>query len=280
MAEDLVGIGKAVSALSQPIQGFLSTILGPASAEVGELFADNIRFIRWKNTIRIVEKAQKEMELRGIQPKEVPLKTLFPILEGASLESDNENLQSKWANLLTSAASGHSSRPSYPKILAEIIYHEAIVLDYLYPLELKVAAKNADLRKVYQQNQTSGDYSTYRQKRQEIIDQFSIPRGCFRLSEIRKALAFESSESFSESIDNLLRLMLCRHPEEVSEVDVITSAALNKYERKTIPDISAEEEDYELDVDEESVTSRVVDESSIRLTNLGKGFMKACQQPT
>lgn len=277
MAEDLVGIGKAVSALSQPIQGFLSTVLGPASAEVGELFADNIRFVRWKNTIRIVEKAQKEMEARGIQPKEVPLKTLFPILEGASLESDNENLQSKWANLLTSAASGHSSRPSYPKILSEIVYHEAIILDYLYPLELQVAAKYAELRKIAQQRRKSKDYSAYRKREQEIINQFSVPLGCFRLSEIRKQLDFESAESFSESIDNLLRLMLCRYPEEVSEVDVVTSAALSKYEKKAIPDFPAREEDYELDVDEESVTSRVVDENSIRLTNLGKGFMKACQ---
>ena len=118
MAEDITGIGKVVSSLAQPIQGFLNAILGPASSEVGELIADNIKFVRWKNALKILEKAQKEMEIRGIQSKEIPLKILFPILEGASLESDDENLQAKWSNLLTSAAAGILSRPSHPKILS------------------------------------------------------------------------------------------------------------------------------------------------------------------
>jgi Abortive infection alpha len=278
MAEDLTGIGKAVSSLSQPIQGFLSKILGPASSEVGELIADNIRFIRWKNTLKILEKAQKEIELRGIQPKQIPLKTLVPILEGASLESDDENLQAKWSNLLTSAASGILSRPSYPKILSEIVQTEAKILDYLYTLELIVASRRAEFKRVDQEYRREDDYSIWKQKRQEVIDSFDIHRDSYRLSKIREVLSFESSD-FSESIDNLLRLRLCEHPEEVSEVEVITSASLSKYERKKIQ-ASTEDKDrdeYELDVDEESITNRIIDENSIHLTKLGISFMKACQ---
>lgn len=148
MPDDLAGISKAVSSISQPIQGFLSAIFGPATAEAGEILADNVRFIRWKNSLKIIEQAQKEMQIRSLQPKEIPMKTLVPIIEGASLESDNENLQAKWVNLLTSAASGNLSHPSYPKILSELIYSEAIILDYLYTFELKSAAKSDELKKV------------------------------------------------------------------------------------------------------------------------------------
>jgi len=274
MAEDLTGIGKVVSSLSQPIQGFLSTILGPASSEVGELIADNIKFIRWKNTLKILEKAQKEMELRGIQPKEIPLKTLFPILEGASLESDDENLQAKWSNLLTSAASGSLSRPSHPKILSELVQAEAKILDYLYTFQMKIASRIAEFKRVDLEYNKKDDYSLWKQKRQEVIDLFNIPRDSLRLSKIRQVLFFESSD-FSESIDNLLRLRLCEHPEEVSEVAVVTSASLSKYERKKSQDPS--EGEYELDVNEESITNRIVDENSIHLTQLGISFMKVCQ---
>ncbi|MGG6297015.1 Abi-alpha family protein [Leptolyngbya sp. AN02str] len=276
MTEDLTGIGKAISSVSQPIQAFLSTILGPASAEVGELLADNIRFIRWKNTLRILEKAQREMEDRGLQPKEIPLKTLVPILEGASLEGDSENLQAKWSNLLTSAASGNISHPSYPKILSELIHSEAKILDYLYTSELTISSRRIELNKVDEQYRRN-DLSLWQQKRQEVLNSFDVPRDIFRLSKIKEVLSFEKDE-FSQSMDNLLRLRLSEHPEEISEIDVITSASLSKYERRK-PEPSAEKNDdeYELDIDEESITNRIIDESSIRLTKLGMNFMRACQ---
>jgi hypothetical protein len=277
MTEDLTGIGKAISSVSQPIQAFLSTILGPASAEVGELLADNIKFIRWKNTLRILEKAQKEMKDRGLQPKEVPLKTLVPILEGASLEGDSENLQAKWSNLLTSAASGNISHPSYPKILSELIHSEAKILDYLYTSELKLSSRRAELNKVNEQYSRRDDPSLWQQKRQEVLNSFDIPRDIFCLLRIKEVLSFEKDE-FSQSIDNLLRLRLSEHPEEVSEIDVITSASLSKYERRKLePSAEEDDDEYELDIDEESITNRIIDESSIRLTKLGMNFMRACQ---
>lgn len=275
-----VEIGKAVSSLSQPIQGFFGKILGPASSEAGEILADNVKFIRWKNTLKILEKAQKEMEIRGIQPKEVPLKILLPILEGASLESEDENLQDKWANLLTSAASGNSSRPSYPKILSELVQSEAQILDYLYAVELKIAERKVELKKIDQEHgdfNNSNDRTLLRKKRQEVMDSFAIPRDGFRLSKIRENLYLQDGD-FSELIDNLLRLRLCVHPEEVSEVEVLTSASLSKYENKNSKSSPEVEEGYDLDVEEESISSRVVDENSIHLTKLGINFMKACQQ--
>jgi hypothetical protein len=277
--DGLTEIGKVVGSLAQPVQGFLGKLLGPASSEAGELLADNIRFIRWKNTLKILEKAQKEMEIRGIQPKEVPLKTLLPVLEGASLESDDVNLQDKWANLLISAASGNLSRPSYPKILSELVQSEAQILDYLYAVELRIVARKVELKKVDQEYRDFNDVNArtlWRKKKQEVMDSFAIPRDAFRLSKIREHISLQDTE-FPELIDNLLRLRLCVHPEDISEVEVLTGASLSKYEKKNSKSSTEVEEDYDLDVEEESITSRVVDENSINLTQLGMGFMKACQ---
>uniref|UniRef100_B8HJK8 DUF4393 domain-containing protein n=1 Tax=Cyanothece sp. (strain PCC 7425 / ATCC 29141) TaxID=395961 RepID=B8HJK8_CYAP4 len=276
MAEDLTGIGKAISALSQPIQGFLSTILGPAAKEAGELFADNVKFIRWKNSLRILEKAQKEIEIRGIQPKKVPLKTLLPILEGASLESDDENLQAKWSNLLTSAVSGGSSHPSYPKILSELEHFEARILDYLYLFELKLVSRKAELNKVEQQYPGRNNLALRKQKTEEVINSFDIPRDCFQLSKIGEKLSIKKG-ILRDSIENLLRLRLCEHPERVSEIEVLTAASLNRPNRNRLPTSAENDEEYELDVEEDYIVNRVIDLNLVRLTSLGMSFMAACQ---
>ena len=132
------------------------------------------------------------------------------------------------------------------------------------------------LKRLDQQHSKGEDYSLLRQKKREVIDSFDIPHDSFRLSKIRETLSFEHSE-FSESIDNLLRLKLCKHPEEVSEVDVITSASLDRPARKKLQASIEDKDDYELDIDVESITNRIIDENSIRLTMLGISFMNACQ---
>ncbi|GAB4364963.1 MAG: hypothetical protein Kow00121_01090 [Elainellaceae cyanobacterium] len=244
MVDDLTGIGKAASALSQPIQDFLNKLFGPATEETAELLADQVRYRRWKNSLSIIEKAQREIEKRGITPQKVPLKTLVPILEGASLESDDENLQAKWINLLASAASGNYTHPSYPKILSELVQTEAKLLDHLYLLEMEL-----DLLRGSKPS---------KERSQKIQN---IYQGFF-LREIKKSLSF-AREEFGSSINNLLRLQLCEHPEDTEEVEVITKASLS--------------EENELDMENEYITNHVVNTNSIRLTVLGKNFMKACR---
>lgn len=60
------------------------------------------------------------------------LKIIFPILEGCSLEDEDDNLATKWAALLASAAAGDPVHTSYPKILAELTPAEARLLDAMY----------------------------------------------------------------------------------------------------------------------------------------------------
>ena len=114
-------------------KSFLSKLVGPASEEAGLILKENVRFYRLKNQLRILRKAQDMLNEAGIEPNAVPLRTLLPLLEGASLE-DDESLGDKWAALLANAAAGaitEGSHPSFPKILGEMSPQEALMLDRL-----------------------------------------------------------------------------------------------------------------------------------------------------
>jgi len=114
------------------VKDFLSKLLGPAVDEVGLLLEDKVRLYRLKNQIRILTKAQEMLSSAGIKPKTVPLRTLLPLLEGASLE-DDVDLSLKWAGLLASTASGEGkdNHPAYPHILVQLAPVDARIIDRL-----------------------------------------------------------------------------------------------------------------------------------------------------
>lgn len=72
----------------------------------------------------------------GITPHAVSVKVLVPLLDGASLEDEeNEEMIDRWAALLAHAAAGAPVEmvlPSFPRILAELSPAEAVLLDSLY----------------------------------------------------------------------------------------------------------------------------------------------------
>ncbi|NEQ51013.1 MAG: DUF4393 domain-containing protein [Leptolyngbya sp. SIO3F4] len=267
MADDILGVGKAADALSKPLQEFLNKLLGPAAEEAGELFADRVRYLRWKNSLHIVEQANKLLETRGITPQHIPLKTLVPILEGASLESDDENLKSKWSNLLTNAASGKSVHPSYPKILTEIIHPEARILDYLFILEGQVKSITDEIEKL-DKKEKHEQWFLKRRELSKFIQKFKI-------SEIQQKFSFPN-ESFFGFIDNLLRLKLCTHPEYIEEVEIVTGASLDSVSN-TKTDGEWDPPEYQLDVENQSIKNYEADINSIRLTMLGEQLLSACQ---
>src|SRR2546421_5346275 len=118
VAEDLLGVGKAIEAITTQLIDLLKPLFGPTSQELGQLLSDPIRNYRLKQTLKRVQEMRRLLAASGIQPRTVPLKILYPILEGCSLEEDSSDLASKWVGMLASAASGNSIHPSYPKILA------------------------------------------------------------------------------------------------------------------------------------------------------------------
>lgn len=115
---------------------FLDKLLGPA-VEGGEMLRDRVRLRRWKAEVKMLAEAERFLEELGVDPSHVPAKVLFPLLDFASLEDeDDEAMLSRWAGLLANAAAGTdigaAVLPSFPRILAELSPEEAVILDVLY----------------------------------------------------------------------------------------------------------------------------------------------------
>jgi hypothetical protein len=78
------------------------TVLGPSSRELGELIADRVRFWRWQQLVKVMERATRLKKMRNREQIDVPLKFFVPFAEEASKENEDKLLD-LWANLLASA---------------------------------------------------------------------------------------------------------------------------------------------------------------------------------
>lgn len=100
---------------------FLGKLVKPPLTELGQILADRVRLFRYKNQVKILEKAKAYAEKKGIDVKEIPVKILVPYLENSSLE-DDDYLQDKWAILLANMADSTSNLQNqvFPYILGQI----------------------------------------------------------------------------------------------------------------------------------------------------------------
>jgi hypothetical protein len=115
-------------------QGLIQKLFGPAAEEIGLMLRDKARVYRVKNLLSVLAKTDKLLREKSVDPHPVPLRTLLPIIEGASIE-DDESLSQKWAGLLASAAAlpdPSAAHPSFPRILGEITPREAVMLERLF----------------------------------------------------------------------------------------------------------------------------------------------------
>lgn len=122
------------------ISRFVGTVLGSPSFELGELVAGEVRLWRFRRNLRHVRKAEQLLDEAGMNPKQVPLRTLAPMLESGSLE-DDEELSDRWAALLANAAAEETPDvpASFPAVLRELEPAQAILLDQLYVTTMKLA---------------------------------------------------------------------------------------------------------------------------------------------
>lgn len=129
--------GKVVDA-AREAGGFIAKFVsGPLEQGIG-IFEDHLKYLRWERQIRLMQRAQDFLRLNGLPAptRAVPLKLLIPIMQGASLE-ENDELQDRWAALLVNAANAnfHSEvRRSYVAILEQLTPLDAQILDVLYSL--------------------------------------------------------------------------------------------------------------------------------------------------
>ena len=107
-------------------KGFLQKLINPPIEELGLLVSDNIRLWRFKNQIRILEKAKKIVDKKKIKIQEIPLKILVPMLDGASLEEDDD-LRDNWSALIANSVDKNKDvcNPIFSNILKQLSSNEA-----------------------------------------------------------------------------------------------------------------------------------------------------------
>jgi len=128
----------------------IKAILGPATAEVAARFHDEVRLYRYGRQLACLKKAEKMATDAGFTPRAVPIKLLFPLLDGASYEED-ESLHTMWAALWANASSPEKwdgIRPAFIDILRSMAPDEAGMLKWVCDQEQK--ANIFSLAKEYQ----------------------------------------------------------------------------------------------------------------------------------
>jgi hypothetical protein len=128
--------------IRQALGRALEDFLGPAAQEGGQIIADQVRFLRWRVGLRIVERAQRIAEKKGLSSGYVPLKFLVPFLEQASLQEEEGNLSEMWSHLLAKARDSYCDRHvTFLGILNALSPAEAEVLKQMW--------RTADARELF-----------------------------------------------------------------------------------------------------------------------------------
>lgn len=130
---DILGVGKAVEKLLDPLADLIKRVAGPAADEIGLCVQDSIRVYRANRQYQLLQKMSSYIEQAGFRPNRVPLKLLLPALDYASVEED-EDLHSKWAALLSNAAKPDADEvpAAFPDILRQLSPRDAALLFALH----------------------------------------------------------------------------------------------------------------------------------------------------
>lgn len=126
--------GKAIDA-SREMGGFIAKYVGGTLEQAMGIWEDKLKYRRWENQIRLVQKARDYLQARKmIEPtRSIPLSLALPLFEEGTL-ADDEVLRDRWGMLLANAAdaNGPEVRRAYISVLAEMTPFDALVLDMLF----------------------------------------------------------------------------------------------------------------------------------------------------
>ena len=159
LIEAAPAIAKGAGALAAaiPFTAIVKRMLGPAADEIAEMWRDQVRVYRYGRQLKLLDKAERMAADAGFTPQPVPPKILFPLLEGASFE-ENEDLHDMWAALLANASSPDSSeiRPGFIATLKQLSRDEAQLLNWTFDFasskdELDVPIDFSEFAQAYSQ---------------------------------------------------------------------------------------------------------------------------------
>lgn len=128
-AEVAKASGKAID-LASGAGSFFDRVMGDLVEDGVGLIRDRLKFYRYERSLLLAQETQARLRKRGIQvPRTVPPKVAIPLIEAATIE-DEPDLQSLWAELLTSAMDPSKARVDLRlvNILRELTSEDAKVL--------------------------------------------------------------------------------------------------------------------------------------------------------
>lgn len=141
---------KAVEEIFRPYNDLILKLAGPLFEQVGEGIGFAGQHFRNRMALKFFGLTKKMIQEAGFDPKAVSPKLFLPILQNASLEED-EDLQSRWAALLTNAANPDTQNgvlPSFPDILGQLTAFEAQFLDRVYD---EIAKDEVEAERMHEQ---------------------------------------------------------------------------------------------------------------------------------
>jgi abortive infection alpha-like protein len=118
----------------KPFGALIQKFVGPPIEQCGLAFGDSVAAWRIGRSIRLWTRIEETCKSAGINPQSIKFPLFKEIVERASVEDDDE-LQDRWANLLSNAADPrHEAEvlPAFPDILRQLSKQEANFLDELF----------------------------------------------------------------------------------------------------------------------------------------------------
>lgn len=137
-AQEIAKTTSKIVDASREAGGFIARFVSGSLEQGMGIFEDRLRYMRWERQLRLMQRSEQVLKELGlaVPTRAVPLKIAIPLLQGASLE-DNDELQDRWVNLLVNAANANSGielQRVYIDILEQIGPVEARILDLIYAL--------------------------------------------------------------------------------------------------------------------------------------------------
>lgn len=270
---------------------FIEKLIMPAIEETGLLLKDQVTMWKFKNQVRILNKAKHYCEANNITTKIISLKLLCPLLDYSGIE-DNDELQDKWAILLSNMVDSEQNIENhvFPYILSQLSTNEFMVLEKVYDEKL---AKMSELTKELEKFRTERPIME-----KELIDK--VKELEFRIVELQSQKdpnSFSMSWNLQKEMRNLKsKLSLLSYREDrisqsISQPGTIPKDSVKPFELSNLVRLGLAKEEKEFFANSQSIKLPEdergghidVDidvDSNVEniLTELGELFVDACKE--
>jgi len=275
-------------------KGFIDRLVLPSAEELGLLIKDQISFWRFNNQVRILNKARELCEKNNVSVKAIPPKLLYPYLEHASLEDDDE-LQDKWAILLVNMVDSRQNIQNhvFPYILSQLSSDEFKILESaLIEKDRRVSELEEELSYFLEnrpaiENRLKSEFDEINEKLQSFsLDGKQVYSA--EAMELRSLVRSKEREIRSlEQKEFVLRRKIAA-PESIPEKNIEEFEVANIIRlglAKVVYEANAGTHSIEVPIDDRDSSYASVDfdieidtDTSTILTELGELFIDACRE--